>query len=65
MRDNMGTSGGISISDKESIEAVHKTLKEAIEATNKNSTSVNRLSVVAIVLASVQAVSAVVQIWPK
>ena len=61
----MGTNGSMSGSDKESIEAVHKTLTEAVEATNKNSMAVNRLSKWAIVLAGVQAFSSVVQIWPK
>ena len=61
----MGTGGSIAISDKESIEAVHKTLTEAVEATNRNSMAVNRLSRWAIVLAFVQAFSSVVQILPQ
>ena len=58
------SSGNFSISDKASIDALHVTIKEAISATNENSKSVKRLTTVAIGLAVVQAIAAVIQIWP-
>ena len=57
----MSTSGSFSFDNSPSIDAVHETLKDAVEATNENSKFVNRLSKAAIILAIVQTLAAIVQ----
>ena len=62
----MSTTGGsFGISDKESIDALHKTIRESIIATTENSKSMKRLTGVAIFLTAVQTVATVVPIWPS